>query len=176
MGVLGFDIQWRIGGEEAPEGLGKVSVAMERAGDNLARFGEYVFPRLQPVFEEHTRRQMDAEGQGPVKGHWQQLSEAYAAWKDGVAPGNPILQLKGDLYEGLTSSSSPLANRQYSAVQFNFGTQNVPYASFHQTGTRRMPARPPFDFNEGQLQQDAQRAGAEGVREAVREAGLELEP
>jgi phage gpG-like protein len=175
MGVLGFDINWRIGGIEEPDGLGKVSVAMERAGDNLSRFGEYVFPKLQPVFEEHTKRQMDAEGQGPVAGHWQALSEAYAAWKDDVAPGNPLLQLKGDLYEGLTSSSSPLAHRAYSAAQFNFGTQNVPYASFHQTGTHRMPARPPFDFNEEQLQQDTQRAGIEGVREAMREAGLESE-
>jgi hypothetical protein len=174
-GVLGFDIGWHIGGAEEPDGLGKVSVAFERAGHNLEQFGQYVFPKLQPVFEEHTKRQMDAEGQGPVAGHWQQLSEAYQAWKDGVAPSSPMLQLSGDMYAGLTSSSSPFANRQYSADQFNFGTANVPYASFHQTSTRKMPARPPFDFDEQQLQQDAQRAGLEGVREAVREAGLEPE-
>lgn len=176
MSVLGFDVQWQVGGVSVEDGLQEVSVAFERGGDNLSRFGEYVFPKLIPVFEQHTQRQMDAEGEGPVAGHWQALSEEYMRWKDGVAPGQPILRLSGDLYEALTSSSSPHAHRDYSSAQFNFGTANIPYASFHQTGTHRMPARPPFDFNETTLQQDTQRAGAEGVREALREAGLEPEP
>jgi hypothetical protein len=54
-----------------------------------------------------------------------------------------------------------------SGDSLTFGTTGVPYASLHQTGTGRMPSRPPFDFGPD-FEAGMQAAAAAGVREAVR--------
>lgn len=172
MSVLGLDVQWEVGGVATEDGLQKVAAAFEHAAGELAQFGRYAFPRIQPVFEEQVGAQFDAEGQGPVSGTWAQLSSAYEAWKSGAYPGMPILVARGEMRAGLTEGSSPFAERSYSDAMFNFGTRGVEYASYHQTGTDRMPARPPFDFTD-ELQQNLQRAAMEGVREALAAAGVD---
>ena len=170
MSVLGLDIQYSYAGESGEAVMDKLSVAFERAGENIANFGRYLFPRLGPVFEAAEERQFAAEGQGPNRGHWAPLTDAYAAWKAQVAPGNPILELSGRMREALTSSSSPFARRVTSGDTFDFGTQDVPYASFHQLGTSRMVDRPLFDFGPD-FERELQEAALEGVREAVADAG-----
>ena len=84
-------------------------------------------------------------------------------------PGQPILVATGALRDALTIDGSTHALRDYSSTQFNFGTQGLEYASFHQLGTSRMPARPPFDFGPD-VEREMARAAADGVRKAVREA------
>ncbi len=171
MSFASLSIEYSIGGgPHDPELLQRMQVAFSRAGEEISKFGSYVYPKLVPVFEEEERAQFAAEGEGPNTGGWQPLSEAYAAWKAGHYPGQPILVATGNLREALTSSSSPNALRTYDAENFDFGTAGLDYASFHQTGTGKMPARPEYDFTE-HLEAELQKAALEGVREAIKAAG-----
>lgn len=169
---VGLTIEYRVANAEGEASVERLAVALERAGDNLADFGRYVFPRLVPVFETAVAAQFDARGRGPVAGAWQALSLKYAAWKAREFPGKGILERTGALREGLTQSSSPYALRDYSSTNFNFGTQNLPYSGYHQLGTARMYARPPFDFGP-EVERQLVRAAADGLREAVKQAGLD---
>lgn len=173
MSFIGLDVRYSMGGGgDEPELLQRMSVAFERAGAEVARLGKHVYPKMVPLFEEELGRQFAAEGQGPNRGGWAPLSEAYAAWKAKEYPGQPTLQREGNLHAALTASTSPFAMRTYDDSAFDFGTAGLDYASFHQTGTRRMPSRPPYDFGDA-LEQGIQRAALEGVREAIAEAGAD---
>lgn len=168
MSVLGLSMEYRINGEEAPEGFARLAVAFERAGAELAEVGKYVFPLLVPVLEAAERQQFDSEGGGQT-GSWAPLSEQYAAWKEKNFPGRKILDRTGTLREALTNGTSVFARREMSADNFVFGTSGVPYATFHQLGTVRMPARPEVDFSGG-VEADIEAAARAGVRAAIRAA------
>ena len=166
MSVMGLDLGLYIGGTRDDAAFARMSVAFERAGAELAQFGKHVFPKLTPIFEAAAEGQFEAEGAGPRAGAWAPLSRRYAEWKEEHFPGKGILERTGRLREALTASSSPFAERSYSATDFNFGTRNVQYASYHQVGTEHMVARPFFDF--GSDTEEAIRAAAlEAAREAV---------
>lgn len=169
MTAVAITLEYQLGNETGEQTLERLAVAFERADAEMADFGKHIFPELIPVLEAAVGRQFDGEGGGPNAGGWPQLTEAYAAWKEGRYPGQPILVATGDLREALTVDGSAHALRDYSSTQFNFGTEGLPYASFHQLGTSRMPARPPFDFD-AETETDLARAAADGVRKAVREA------
>lgn len=178
MSVLGLQMEWTVGPETGPDALQHLAVAFERAGAEMADLGKHVFPKLGPVFEAAVGAQFDAEGEGPVSGDWAALSPSYAEWKAGHAPGSPLLVLSGRMRAALTSASSPGALRQWDSTNFTYGTAGVQYASFHQTGTGRMPARPPFDFGPD-FEREVTRVAAQGVRDAVREGSnglLEVTP
>lgn len=177
MSVYGLELEVSVGNDTGPGVLQRFAVAFERGGEAIADFPKYVWPRLTPALEQAEATQFDAQGTGPVAGAWAALSPSYAAWKEGVAPGMPTLEFSGLLRNALTSPAAPGARREASGDAFLFGTQGVPYASFHQTGTQRMPARPPFDF--GATFEDAmKKAVMEGLRAAIKESSrgqLELE-
>lgn len=172
MSVLGITVEYRVGSETGPDVLQRLGVAFERAGAELTDLGRNVFPLLTPVFEAAEKRQFDAQGAGPVAGSWNPLSEAYAAWKAKKYPGRPILQRTGALLEALTVASSPFAARDFNASTFLFGTAGVEYASFHQLGTSKMPARPPFDFDPA-FEDELQLATRKGINAAIRDSGLD---
>lgn len=172
---VGLTLEYAVGNETGVAAVERLAFALERAGDNLSDWGRWLYPELIPALEEAMRQQFAAQGKGPAAGAWAQLSEAYAAWKAGHFPGQPILRATDTLYEALTSSSSPHALRDYSAEDFNFGTQYVDYASFHQLGTQRMVARPPVDFGPD-VEKALVRAAATALRKMVRNAGVEGAP
>lgn len=169
MSVLGLQMEWTVGPHAGPNALQHLTVAFERAGAEVAQLGTHVFPKLGPVFEAAVAAQFSAEGDGPVMGAWADLSPDYAAWKAGAAPGSPLLVLSGRMRDALTSPASPYGLRDISSTNFTFGTKGVQYASFHQTGTGKMPARPPFDFGPD-FEAEVTRVTAQGVREAIRAA------
>lgn len=169
MTTVALTVEYQVGDASGEQAVERLALAFERAGAELADFGKHIFPELVPVLEAAVEGQFDAEGAGPSSGPWAALSAAYAAWKEGVYPGQPLLVATGALRDALTVPTSAHALRDYSSAQFNFGTAGLEYASFHQTGTSRMPARPPFDFGPD-FERELQRAAADGVRKAVREA------
>ena len=162
-----IQIEFQVGG--ASNGLTTLTAAFERAGAELADLSRYLFPRLTALFESTIADQFDAEGQGPQAGSWAPLSSSYAAWKQAHYPGQPKLVLSGALRAGLTQSSSPNAMRSMDGDVFRFGTRGLDYASFHQTGTGKMPARPPIDLG-GDFEKGLRVAALAAVRDAVREA------
>jgi phage gpG-like protein len=167
--AVAITVEYQVGQQTGEAVLERMAVAFERAGAECADFGKHIFPELVPVLEAGAKRQFDTEGSGPNAGAWAQLSAQYEAWKAGAHPGEPILVATGALRDALTVDGSTHALRDYSSTTFNFGTQGLEYASFHQLGTSRMPARPPFDFGP-EFERELLRAAAAGVRAAVKEA------
>lgn len=169
MTVLGLDISYPLAGANGEQALEQLSVAFERAGEELADWERHVFPRLGPVFEEALKEQFAARGKGPHAGTWAPLSARYAEWKARNFPGKGVLERSGRLMEALTQSNSPFAKRVASGDTFDFGTAGVPYASFHQVGTQHMVDRPPFDFG-SDFERELSAAALDGVREALQVA------
>lgn len=167
MSIVGLRIEYQLGGRPEPDALRRIGVAFERAGEDFARFGEFVFPKLAPLLEREMQGQFDAEGQGPDAGGWAPLSSRYAAQKAKKFPGRPLLVRRGALRRALTRSGATNSRREYTATTFRFGTAGIPYASFHQTGTGRMPARPPIDLTEA-FEKELRTAAMDSARDVVK--------
>ena len=93
----------------------------------------------KPTKEEWTPILLDDHPQfwkkqvDPTTGQpWKKLSPGYAAWKNQVAPGNPILRLTGAMLDA-----------SYIYTRGNmFLVKTTPYGASNQFGTERKPARP----------------------------------
>lgn len=170
--LSGFEVQWQLSGQDTPDALERFAVAIERLGDGVTDFSEFIWPRVVKDLEDEERRQFDAEGQGPGRGAWAPLSPKYAERKAEQWPGAPILVRTGALREALTSSSASGARRIMTRDAFDFGTSGIEYGSFHQVGTSSMPDRPPFDFGT-ELERAVTESMKEGVREAMRRTGAD---
>lgn len=170
--TVALRIEYSVGNAQGAQAVQSLAMAMERAGDNVKELGKYVFPRLMPVFETALKEQFMAEGRGPYAGPWAPLSAKYAAWKEVHYPGAKKLVRTGNLKAALTDSTSPFAARDYSASELAFGSQGLPYGSFHQTGTANMPGRPPFDFGDD-VERRIQKAAQLGIVDAIRAADKE---
>lgn len=173
MSAIVLSVEYQVGGGSSEPTLARLSTAFERAGAETADVSRHILPRLVPVLEAGAAAQFDAEGRGPISGAWAPLSPKYAAYKQKVAPGAPILVLTGRLRDALTNGSSANALRDISGTGLTYGTKSVPYASYHQTGGSRLPARPPFDFD-SETERALAAAAMAGVRDAVREASAGL--
>lgn len=165
MSAMVLSMEWTVGGQ--PDGLRRVQVALERAGTELLDLGKHVFPKLLPLIEVETEKAFDDEG--GASGSWAPLSVSYAAWKEAHYPGQPTLVRTGALRSGLTDGASSNAVREVSSDSLTFGTRGIPYATAHQTGTGRMPARPYLDFG-SDFEAGFRAAALQGVRESIREA------
>lgn len=172
MSVFGVTIEYRVGTETGPDVLQRLGAAFERTGAELAQLDKHVFPLLTPVFERAEARQFDAQGAGPIDGAWEPLSPAYAQWKLERYPGAAILERTGALRQGLTQASSGFARREASGSTFTFGTSGVPYASFYQSGTSKMPVRAIFDFD-ADFEAELEAAARKGVNSAIKAARLD---
>lgn len=170
MSVLGLKLTYAVGNNEGPDVLREFALGFEQGADELRDFGKHVFPRLVPAFEAAMGRQFDSRGGGQT-GAWESLSDAYAAWKAKHYPGQPLLERTGALRAALTESNTPHSYREWTARDFAFGTAGLEYASFHQFGTGKMPARPPFDFD-GRFNSEVEEAALDGVRAAIRSTRL----
>ena len=170
-----LEIKYGVGQGKA-EGLNPVMLrtAFERTGKELRRPMHHIGPELSKALEQSLRTRFAREGDGgPVAGKWVPLSKAYKAWKDIHYPGRKKLVRRGMLRAALTSSASPNALRETSDTALAFGTKGIEYASFHQTGTYKMPARPPFDFGGPEFDRSVRKAVQTGIRNAVRAARAE---
>lgn len=173
MTAIALSVEWQMAGGPAEPNLVRLATAFERAGAELAQVGKHVLPQLLPLLETETAKQFDAEGAGPQSGSWAPLSASYAAWKEVHYPGQPKLVLTGAMRAALTESNAPGALREVSGDSLAYGTKGVPYASYHQMGTGRMPSRPPFDFGPD-FEKGMRSAAMAGIRAAVREASAGL--
>lgn len=77
---------------------------------------------------------------------WPPLSPQYAAWKAKHYPGMPILVRTGRLRESLIGRTRDTIE-EMTRDTLRMGTA-VPYAIYHQAGTKKMPPRPPIVFPE----------------------------
>ena len=110
-----------------------------------------IFELLYLDFLEIETRNFSAEGT-PAK--WVALSPNYAKWKAKHAPGRPLLVLSGAMRASLTSrtgSSDQIRDINGRAKTARFGTADRK-AKWHQSGTRRMPARPVVQLTDADKQ------------------------
>jgi len=95
-----------------------------------------VWDQLADRFTDLQSRNFDSQG-ATMSGGWSPLSPNYAKWKATHHPGKKILDRGGDLRESLAGK---LGIRELTRTSMTVGTQ-IPYAHYHQYGTRHMPAR-----------------------------------
>jgi phage gpG-like protein len=152
--------------------------------------GEEVFNRafnridslsdLRPIWPNVIREfylieveQFASEGAAGASGKWEPLSDVYAKYKAIAYPDQPILQAEEELMESLTDPEAPGAILRPEQDELTIGT-SVPYATAHQRGTSRMPARPPISLAEAQKRR-IQKSIQAGLVRFVREAGFNVE-
>ncbi|MDD3494065.1 MAG: phage virion morphogenesis protein [Candidatus Thermoplasmatota archaeon] len=77
---------------------------------------------------------------------WEDLSPAYAAWKAKHYPTAGVLELTGTLKKSLTArTGDTIVRKEPGGVKV--GTR-VPYAAYHQEGTKNLPPRPPMALSD----------------------------
>lgn len=135
------------------------------------------FKDFRPLFNEASRLvyefEKDAfasEGSTSKVGRWKPLTRAYAQWKEKKAPGKPILELTGTLKRSLTRPNARGSVRRVTEDELTIGT-SIPYGIFHQTGTRKMVARPPFAQTKQQERQIV-KILRDGIAAFVKRAGF----
>jgi phage gpG-like protein len=134
-----FVLKFSIAGQD------QVLRTFSRWTDGLRDFS----PALEDIaddFLELEATQFASEGK-TGSGGWQALSPKYAAWKAVNYPGALILERGGWLRDSLTVKDAPFQIRDITNTQATLGT-SLSYGIFHQTGTRKMPARPPIELSE----------------------------
>ena len=99
------------------------------------------WPAITALYRQMMSEQFDSQGSRGGR-RWVPLSPAYKRWKDIVAPGMPILVLSGKMKASLVGRTGDTIE-QFRPSSVTLGTR-IRYAGYHQTGTRRMPARPPI--------------------------------
>jgi phage gpG-like protein len=110
-----------------------------------------------------------SEGASGESGKWVALKPAYAKIKAKKWGNVPILTASGRLRQSLTSQTGDsIIQKETDALTVG---STVPYGRYHQTGTRKMPARPPISLTEQHLfefvrilqRQFAERAKEQGL-------------
>ena len=102
-----------------------------------------VWPDVDEYMRYAIQELFNAEGaRGGDK--WVALSPAYKVWKDAHFPGRPILYRTGALRQSLINKGGDHIFEP-DRMGMTWGS-SVPYAKYHQTGTRTMPSRPPIRF------------------------------
>ena len=101
--------------------------------------------RMIPALQDYIARRIASGGTLHNLPPFAPLSPRYARYKAKHYPGAPILVRTGRLFRSLTTNTDDtIADIQ--PDHFTFGTR-VPYALYHQLGTRKMPARPPIKLS-----------------------------
>lgn len=131
-----------------------------------------LWPNVIREFYLIEAEQFQSEGGAGASGKWAALSNVYAKYKQVTHPDKPILRADDELFESLTNPEAAGAILRPDEQELTIGT-SVPYATFHQRGTRRMPARPPISLAESQKRR-LQKAIQSGLVRFVREAGFNV--
>lgn len=121
-------------------GQDRLAAAFNRLARSIQNYRP-AWPDITAVYRQMMQEQFDRQG-ARGGGKWAPLSPAYKRWKETVAPGQPILVLGGRLKASMVGQTADTI-QDYRPLDVTLGTI-VPYAKYHQTGTRKMPARPPI--------------------------------
>lgn len=132
----------------------------------------FIWPSVAAEFYAIEREQFASEGAHGASGKWAPLSPAYKRWKELNFPGEPILRLYHPLVESLTTPDAAGSIFKPERDQLTIGSK-VEYATAHQRGSGRMPARPPISLNENDKRR-LQKAIQVPLVEFVRKQGFQV--
>lgn len=105
-----------------------------------------IWPKVSSTFDDIEKRHFDSLGATGASGAWAALSEPYAKWKAANYPGEPILQLTGNLMRSLTTPFNPDTIFEMTPDTLTRGSK-LPYANVHQN-RKAGPRRPPIDLTD----------------------------
>ena len=106
---------------------------------------KYIWPGVtKDALRPWLKKQFEEQGHGD-HGRWKELSGPYATRKARRYPGEKILSASGKMKRDLLAESN---RGEMTARTLLYGT-DIKYARYHQTGTKKMPARRIFDPEEG---------------------------
>ena len=140
-----FNLTVRVFGADPLKATTDEVVKRANAPFTLTRAGKL----LSKDFHAHMRQTFSKGGRSKYK--WAPLTDnppgrGYASYKRRVRPGRSLLVFDGDLKASLTGGSKGIYDAR--ARHLVLGSR-VPYARYHQDGTRRMVARPLFILTRG---------------------------
>lgn len=106
-----------------------------------------VFGHIADRMEGWERSQFESEGNRASHG-WSPIKQATIERKQRAGLDTRVLHATHLLRDALTRSQAPGAVRQINRRSMTFGVDadKVPYARFHQHGTRSMPRRRPLEL------------------------------
>lgn len=134
----------RFGVEIDLQGLDTVKLNLNK----VEKAVKDIRPGLKKVandIRETEDRVFKAEGAYGSRARWKKLSPNYKKWKSRVFPGQPILQASGGLRQSLVYKGNANHIETITKTSLTFGSRD-PKFSWHQTGTRKMPKRPPLTY------------------------------
>lgn len=129
------------------EGKAEFDRSFNRVGEHVSDLRP-VWNKIERTFHQIESEQFKSEGAKGRSGKWRPLTRNYAVYKAKKYPGMPVLQRSGRLYRSLTSNTGDSILIK-TKDEFGIGT-TLFYATFHQTGTKNMPAREPISFSDAQ--------------------------
>lgn len=103
------------------------------------------FERILPLLQQYTESYLAAEGAHEGNPRFAPLSPRYARYKAKRYPNAPILTRSGRMRQSLAGITTD-SIADITPDTLTYGTR-VPYALYHQTGTRKMPKRPPLKLS-----------------------------
>ncbi len=122
--------------------------------------------RVQQAYYKAVKQVFANEG---GRSKWQGLSSPYKEIKAKHYGNMPILQRTKRLYKSMTQmGGEAIVDKQ--ATEMTLGSR-VPYGGYHQSGTSRMPSRPPIDFTDEQQKEILKPIG-DSLRQLVANAKL----
>lgn len=130
----------------AMPGIANLQIGLSRLRTDIADWRPFWEAKFAPFFYRQNLENFVLEG-AATGGRWAPLSTAYAQWKARHFPNAGILVRSGALKASLLSQAAPGAIFRSMPQALEVGT-STPYGVFHQSGTRRMPARPPLRVDE----------------------------
>ena len=132
------------------QGEEKLKVALTNMADAIDDLRPY-WNEVQQEFYRIEKEAFALQGASGQSGRWAALSPRYAVVKFKRWGAVPILTASGALRDSLTSETSgSIVRKEKDAL--TVGT-SIPYGQYHQSGTRKMPARPPISLTENQTAQ-----------------------
>ena len=132
-----------------------LSSKMERWAELITDNRQF-FEDAEDLIANHQKRHFDSEGKST--GHpWAHLLPAYKAWKEGVAPGMPILQFNGHLHKAVVDRGAGYKSK-IGKTKASFGVDPsyttpagaklIAYARAHTTGVPgRLHSRPVYRWD-----------------------------
>jgi len=127
------------------EGEEQVSRMLSRTTEKIADMAPF-FQAAGVLMQTSMEEQFGTEG--GRTGGWAPLSERYAADKAKKYGSRPILQASGALIGSLVGGGGGHIERVQGNDTLEFGS-SIPYGTYHQTGTSRMPQRRILDLTDG---------------------------
>jgi phage gpG-like protein len=155
-------MSWRFSFEVA--GVKEFDRAFNRVGEHISDLRP-VWDKIERTFYKIEREQFDSEGSHGRTGKWAAITRPYAKRKAQKYGVQPILRASGKMAKSLTGNTSDTVLIK-EKDEFGIGTRLF-YAAFHQTGTNKMPARPPISFSDDDrrtLQKEMQKGLLEIIR------------